>query len=162
MTTDHRHHPDPPPAGAAAMFRAFFEQGTQYAALLAPDGTVIEVNRQALAPWQLRREDVVGRPLWEGYWWRGAPAMVDRVRAGVAQAAAGQVFCCDLPYFGADGGPGFADVVIAPLLGDDGRVVCLSATGADATERRRVEERLRLLDEIGEATRIAADPKAIN
>ena len=160
MTTDHRHHPDAPSAGAA-MFRAFFEQSTQYAALLAPDGTVLEVNRQALAPWELRREDVVDRPLWEGCWWRGAPAMVDRVRAGVAQAAGGEVFRCDLPYFGADGSEGVADVAITPLRGDDGRVVCLSATGVDATERRRVEERLRLLDDIGEATRIAADPKAI-
>jgi PAS domain S-box-containing protein len=160
MTTDHRHHPDSPSAGAA-MFRAFFEQSTQYAALLAPDGTVLEVNRQALAPWQLRREDVVGRPLWEGFWWRGAPAMVDRVRAGVAQAAGGEVFRCELPYFGADGSEGFSDVAIAPLRGEDGRVACLSATGVDATERRRVEERLRLLDDIGEATRIAADPKAI-
>lgn len=37
----------------------------------------------------------------------------------------------------------------------------LIGTTLDITERRRVEERLRLLDEIGEATRIAADPKAI-
>ena len=143
------------------MFRAFFEQSTQYAALLALDGTVLEVNRQALAPWGYRREDVVGRPLWEGGWWRGAPALVGQVRTGVAQAAGGSVFRCDLPYFAADGERRHADVVIAPLEDGEGRVACLSATGADGTERRRVEERLRLLDEIGEATRIAADPKAI-
>ncbi|WP_229463903.1 ATP-binding protein [Massilia sp. 9I] len=59
------------------------------------------------------------------------------------------------------GGRGYADMTIAPLLDEAGRVACLSATGTDATERRRVEERLRLLDDIGEATRIAAEPKAI-
>lgn len=42
-----------------------------------------------------------------------------------------------------------------------GRALRLIGTTLDITERRRVEERLRLLDEIGEATRIAADPKAI-
>jgi len=150
-----------PAAQAAALFRAFFEQGTQYAALLGLDGAVLEVNRQALAPWGYRRDEVVGRPLWEGGWWRGAPDLVERLRAGVAQAAAGSVFRCDLPYFGADGAQGHADVVIAPLLDEHGRVACLSATGNDGTERRRVEERLRLLDDIGEATRIASDPKAI-
>ncbi|MCC2955494.1 response regulator [Massilia sp. IC2-477] len=144
-----------------AMLRAFFEQSTEYAALLTPGGTVVEVNRQALAPWAYLREEVVGRPLWEGGWWRGDPALVQQVRAGVAQAASGTVFRCGLPYFSADGSRRHADVVIAPLFGDDGRVECLSATGADGTERRRVEERLRLLDDIGEATRIAADPKAI-
>ena len=40
------HHPDRQ-AAAGAMFRAFFEQNTQYAARLEPDGTVLEVNRQA-------------------------------------------------------------------------------------------------------------------
>ena len=35
------------------------------------------------------------------------------------------------------------------------------ATGSDVTERRQVEERLRLLDAIGEATRVAHDPKTI-
>ncbi len=150
-----------PAAPAAAMFRAFFDQSTAYAALLAPDGRVLEVNRQALAPWGYRREDVVGRPLWEGGWWRSAPDLVAQVRLGVAQAAGGAVFRCGLPYFDADGASRHADVVITPLLDDAGRVSCLSATGTDATERRQVEERLRLLDEIGEATRIALEPTAI-
>ncbi|KFI07737.1 hypothetical protein [Massilia sp. BSC265] len=65
-------------------------------------GTALEANRQALAPCQLPREDVVGRPLWEGRWWRGAAAMVDTVRGGVAQAASGEVFRCDLAYLAAD------------------------------------------------------------
>ncbi|WP_313705992.1 ATP-binding protein [Massilia sp.] len=42
-----------------------------------------------------------------------------------------------------------------------GRALRLIGTTLDITERRRVEERLRLLDEIGEATRIAAEPAAI-
>ncbi len=157
MTDHHRHSTIDP----AAMFRAFFEQGAQYAALLAPDGAVLEVNRQALDPWAYRRQDVLGRPLWEGGWWRGAPELVEQVRAGVAQAARGSVFRCELAYFGADGELCHADVVIAPLFDGAGAVACLSATGVDATERRRVEERLRLLDDIGEATRIASDPAAI-
>ena len=42
-----------------------------------------------------------------------------------------------------------------------GQPLRLIGTTLDITERRRVEERLRLLDAIGEATRIASDPRAI-
>ncbi|MGN6703829.1 MAG: PAS domain S-box protein, partial [Burkholderiaceae bacterium] len=43
----------------------------------------------------------------------------------------------------------------------DGRPVRLSGIVADITKRKQAEERLRLLDRIGEATRAAADPSAI-
>ena len=43
----------------------------------------------------------------------------------------------------------------------EGRALRLIGTTLDITERRRAEERLRLLDEIGEATRVAVEPEAI-
>jgi len=44
---------------------------------------------------------------------------------------------------------------------DAGRVIYLAATGVDVTEREGVEARLRLLDAIGETTRVALAPEAI-
>ena len=44
---------------------------------------------------------------------------------------------------------------------DGGRPLRLIGTTLDVTERRQVEARLRLLDAIGEATRVADEPKAI-
>ncbi|NNG25821.1 hybrid sensor histidine kinase/response regulator [Telluria aromaticivorans] len=145
----------------AAMFRAFFDQGTHSAAILAPDGTVLDANRRALEPWNAEASDVAGRKFWDCMWWEGEPAAAGAVRAGAGQAAAGEVFRCHLPYHRPGQGGRFADVVISPLRAADGSIAMLSAIGADATERRRAAERLRLLDAIGEATRIAADPKAI-
>jgi signal transduction histidine kinase/CheY-like chemotaxis protein len=66
-----------------------------------------------------------------------------------------------LPYRALDGSERYAEVVVAPVIGADGRIGFLGASGVDVTERRRATQRLRLLDEIGEATRIALDPKAI-
>ncbi|MBQ5942616.1 ATP-binding protein [Massilia sp. AB1] len=148
-------------AEANALFRTFFEQGTHYAALMSLDGRVLEVNQVALDACGYRREDVLGRPFWECGWWNGSAALMDTVRASVASAAQGATVRHELPYFIADGSRRWTDVVFTPVTGSRGELLSVAATGADITERRQVEERLRLLDAIGEATRIAAEPKAI-
>jgi len=63
---------------------------------------------------------------------------------------------------GPAGGPLRWIVTRGQVIRDDGgRPLRLIGTTLDVTERRQVEARLRLLDAIGEATRVAAEPKAI-
>ena len=133
-------------------FRAVFDQSAHGAALLTPDGTVIEANRACLALAGRPRDEVVGRPLWEvGDWGRAADvaaalgADIGRCRDGgevvrrelaVAEAATGD-----------DGGRGGAtavlDLVLTPVRGDDGAVALLLAEAHDVTARRRAEGELR-------------------
>jgi len=148
-------------AEANAKFRTFFEQGTYFASLMALDGTLIESNHIALEGGGYRREDVIGRPFEDCPWWNRSPQVVEEVRDCVRLAARGEIVTRELPYFLADGEERYADMVMAPVLGANGTVLFIAATGNDITERRQVEERLRLLDAIGEATRVALDPKAI-
>jgi len=143
-----------------AKFRAFFEQGAYFAFLMAPDGALIETNHIVLEG-GYRREDVVGRPFEECPWWNRSPQLVAAVRECVGLAARGEIVMRELPYFLADGEERYTDLVMAPVLDNDGALLFIAATGNDITERRQVEERLRLLDTIGEATRVALDPKAI-
>src|SRR6185503_7334267 len=63
-------------AEANAKFRAFFEQGTNFAGVLSPDGTVVEVNRLSLDFCGFSREDVIGKPFWQCPWWSDSPALV--------------------------------------------------------------------------------------
>src|SRR5262249_18867355 len=49
-------------AAANAKFRAFFEQGTNFAGVLALDGTVVEANRLSLDAWGFTRDEVIGKP----------------------------------------------------------------------------------------------------
>lgn len=148
-------------AEANAKFQTFFDQGASYAALLAPDGAVLEVNRVSLASGGYRREDVVGRLFWECGWWSPSPALAAEVRAGVERAARGETVNAMLPYFVADGSQRFSQIAIAPVTAPDGALLSIAATGNDVTERHQIEARLRLLDSIGEATRVASDPKVI-
>jgi len=148
-------------AEANAKFRTFFEQGSQFSALMAPDGTLIEANHIALEGGRYRREDVIGQPFHACGWWSRSPQAIATVRDAIVRVARGDSVRCELPWFLADGEQRFTDMTMAPVTGDDGALLFIAATGGDITERRQVEERLRLLDAIGEATRVARDPKTI-
>src|SRR5262249_51382304 len=126
-------------ASASAKFRAFFDQGALFAAIVDVDGTVLEPNRLSWEGCGYTREQIVGKPFWDGPWWSPSAALVERVKAGSAEAAAGRVFRAELPYFVADGGERGADVIILPIKDETARVLFLAPPGTDITDRKRAE-----------------------
>ncbi|WEF35633.1 hybrid sensor histidine kinase/response regulator [Pseudoduganella chitinolytica] len=151
----------PPFAPTDAVYRTFFDQATHFAGLMTPDGMLVDVNRRSLEAGRRRREDVVGRYFWECGWWSPSPALADEVRACTRLAAGGATVRRELRYYRDDARECWTDIVFAPVTDTAGTVQYIAATGADITERRQVEARLRLLDAIGEATRVATDARAI-
>ncbi|MFC5479584.1 hybrid sensor histidine kinase/response regulator [Massilia suwonensis] len=146
---------------ADGSYRAFFDQATNFAAMLDLEGRILDMNRVSLELGGYARADVIGRPLWECRWWDHSADLVATARAAMLAASGGETVRRVLPYRALDGSERYAEVVVAPVRDEAGGILFLAATGVDVTERRRVTQRLRLLDEIGEATRIALDPKAI-
>ena len=126
-------------AAANAKFRAFFEQGALFAGIMDVDGTLLEPNRLSWEGCGYTREQIVGKPFWEGPWWTPSATLVERIKAASAQAAAGQTFRAEMPYFVADGSERVADVTILPIKDEAGRVLFLAPTGIDITDRKRAE-----------------------
>ncbi|HMJ85725.1 MAG TPA: PAS domain S-box protein, partial [Vicinamibacterales bacterium] len=124
---------------ANAKFHAFFEQGALFAGIMDVNGTLLEANRLSLEACGFTREQVIGKPFWEGPWWSPSQPLVDQIRAASSEAAAGQTFRAEMPYFVGDGSERIADVTIQPIRDESGRVLFLSPTGIDITDRRRVE-----------------------
>ncbi|MFM1988221.1 MAG: hypothetical protein RJA99_1178 [Pseudomonadota bacterium] len=115
-------------------------------AVLEPDGRLVEVNRAPLSAAGLRRSELIGRPIWEGPWWRDEPEAREAVRRAVAAAAAGRASRLDvaakLPEFGRLA----IDLQISPLRDETGRITLLIASGVDVTERERTAAALREAD----------------
>jgi PAS domain S-box-containing protein len=130
-------------AEANAKFRAFFEQGTNFAGVLALDGTVVEANRLCLDACGFVSEEVLGKPFWECGWWNRSPALMDMVRAASLQAAGGRLFRTESSYFIADGTERVVDLILAPVTDEVGHILFVAATGTDVTERRAMEDALR-------------------
>ena len=130
-------------AEANAKFRAFFDQGSYFAGLMALDGTLIEANHLSLEATGFARSDVVGRKFWECGWWSPAPELVRTVQEGTREAAAGRTFRCETPYFTADGRQRQVELIMAPVTDEAGRVLLIAPTGIDITDRQRAGAELR-------------------
>ena len=136
-------------AVANAKFQAFFEQGALFAGIMELDGTLLEANRLSWEACGFTKEQVIGKPFWDGPWWSPSAQLSEQIRAASAQASRGETFHAELPYFVGDGSERIADVTIQPIRDAAGRVLFLAPTGVDITDRRRVEaEREKLEDNL--------------
>ena len=125
-----------------ARLSTIFETSYQYQALLAADGTVLEVNSTALEGIKSSVVDVVNKPFWATPWFTDTPGMTEAVRAGVAHVAAGNDFrqevLVNLPI-----GQRTFDFSMRPVRDRSGTVVAIVPEAVDITARRQAEDTLR-------------------
>jgi PAS domain S-box-containing protein len=141
-------------------FRAIFDQSFEYMGLLSPEGIVLEVNQAALDAAGVAREDVLGKPFWEARWWEISEEARERLREGIARAAAGEFVRFEAQQRGAGDEILWVDFSLKPVRGDDGRVVQLIPEGRDITALKRAQRAetsmLRALATLGESAAVLA------
>ncbi|WP_437603111.1 PAS domain S-box protein [Sorangium sp. So ce590] len=125
-------------------FRAIFDETLQFVGLLSPEGIVLENNRTVLEFCGTTEAETIGRPFWELPGW--SLEHKARVRAAVAEAAAGRLVRDELDVIGASGRR-CIDFSIKPITDDRGRVVMLIPEGRDITQRKQTEQALRESEE---------------
>ena len=115
-----------------------------FAALLAPDGRVLDVSENALEAAGIAVEDVVGKPFWEGFWFSHDPGVQSRMREAAARARDGGTSRFD--YVARVQGDRFltVDFQMAPITNEAGKVTELIASGSDVTEREAAKARLEI------------------
>lgn len=135
-------------------FRAFFDQGSYFAAVLSIDGVVLDANRFCLDACGYRHQDVVGKPFADCGWWNRSPDLMAMVQEAIRAAQAGDRVRRATPYFLADGRQRLAELLLTPVRDDLGRVHFIAATGEDITERLALDAEVRQL-----ARRLAASDR---
>ncbi|MDB5058329.1 MAG: hypothetical protein JWO59_1801, partial [Chloroflexi bacterium] len=133
-------------------FRAIFDQSFQFLGLMSLDGTLLEANQTALHLFGLSLADVVGRPLWETYWWSRVDGdnAQERLKAAIAEAAQGKFVRYEVDFLNPDDSVLTLDFSIKPILDDGGQVVQLVPEGRDITASKtlaRAHDELALLHE---------------
>lgn len=128
-----------------ARLRRVVDNVSIFIGLLTPDGLLKEVNATALARGGVAREEVIGRPFWQGAWWSHSRAAQDQLRSAVKWAASGESVRYDADVRVSDGSHIIVDFQLVPCFGADGAVVELVSSAMDITKRRDAEARKDML-----------------
>jgi PAS domain S-box-containing protein len=128
---------------SAAQLRRIIDNMAAFVAMLAPDGTLLEVGAPALRVSGLRREDVIGRRFWECGWWTHDPQLQKCVEEWVREAAGGAVARHDVVIRTSNDGRLATDVMLVPVFDEEERVTHVITSGVDISARKRIEDALR-------------------
>ena len=121
-----------------------------FVALLSPEGILLEGNRAGFEAGGVAREDAIGKPFWDTYWWSHSPEVQQQLRDAVARAAQGESSRYDVELRVSGDELITIDFQIAPLIAD-GEVVALVPSGLDITERIADRNRLEALAHLSRA-----------
>lgn len=127
-----------------------------FVGLFSLDGTLIDANRAAVEAFGLKRHDMIGRKIWDTYYWSHSPEVQASVRDAVARAAKGEVVRGDYVVRVAEGEYLTVDAIHGPLRDREGRVVEVIGSAVDVTERVRAEHASQQVrEQLEQAQRIA-------
>lgn len=113
--------------------------------LLDPDGRLKECNRVALERGGLDRSDVVGKMVWDTYWWSHDPALALHLRETIARVREGETVVKDAEVRIAGDKRINMLCMFSPVHSETGEIVEIVGSGVDITERKKAEEHVRLL-----------------
>jgi PAS domain S-box-containing protein len=116
---------------------AMYERGGIYLGRLTPEGILADANRTCIEGLGFVRADNIGKPFWEGGFWRISPEVEEWVHKKVEQALAGQPFRGVSSYVTGYGEERVIDITMTPIKDDADRVVSIFVAGLDITERAR-------------------------
>ncbi|MGZ5244689.1 MAG: PAS domain-containing protein, partial [Bacteroidia bacterium] len=110
-----------------ALFKAIFDNTYHLTALLAPDGTLLQVNKTALSFSGISLEDVQGKPIWEAPWWNVPDYQPLRLKAGIRSASANNFIRYETQVRGGDGNIYYLDFSLKSIADSGNNVLYLIA-----------------------------------
>jgi PAS domain S-box-containing protein len=131
---------------SAELARGVMDALYVFVAVLARDGTLLQVNAAPLKRSGVKLDEVRGKPLWDSLWWNYSSDLQQQLRAACGQAAQGVAARFDAVVRMADERRIAIDFQVAPLRDEAGAVSYLVASASDITERKQAEAALREQD----------------
>jgi PAS domain S-box-containing protein len=119
-------------------------------AKVAPDGTILLINRIAQQASGLPLESLINTSFLEGGWWTYDPQVVARVHDAFSQACSGKTVSYEERVL-AFGKVMTINFSLVPIIGPDGQVAYVVAEGGDITRRVEAEEALKTANQELEA-----------
>jgi PAS domain S-box-containing protein len=132
-------------ASSEAHLRRVLDNLFAFVGITDLQGNLVEANRAPVEGAGLTFEEVLGRPLWDGYWWSHDEAVRERIRNSVTSARNGDTVRFDVEIRWRHDTRMTLDYQIAPLRNEAGDIVLLVPSGVDVTARKEAEAQRQLL-----------------
>ncbi|QEG24246.1 PAS domain S-box protein [Mariniblastus fucicola] len=126
-----------------AGLRRVIDNMLNFVGVLDPSGIMLEVNQTALNAGGLSREDVIGKPFWDCYWWSYSSRVAARLKKAVAKATGGETVRYDETVRMKNDQPMDIDFMMIPVRNDQGSITHLIPSGVDISDRKRAERKAR-------------------
>ncbi len=110
-----------------------------FVGVLDIDGTLHDANQTTLLAGGLTRDEVVGKPFWECYWWSHDELASAKLQAAIEEAKQGNVVRYDAEVRMAGDSRMVIDFMLVPVTDADGMVTHLIPSGTDISERKAAE-----------------------
>ncbi|WP_170937355.1 MULTISPECIES: CheR family methyltransferase [Rhodomicrobium] len=131
--------------GSEARLRRLLDNLFAFVGVLSLDGVLLEANAAPVDIAGIKREDVIGKPYWDTYWWNFSEESRERLKGSFQRALAGETVRYDVEIRIADERIIIIDFQLAPLRNETGEIVEIIPSGIDITERIQVERQRELL-----------------
>ncbi|MCM8558334.1 hybrid sensor histidine kinase/response regulator [Sphingomicrobium sediminis] len=129
-------------ASSEARFRAVFDS-LDMVGLVALDGTIIEINRNALDKMGATQADVAGRDVCDVPFVRDIPESRETLSRLIQEAAGGREVMDEVEVDRPGVGRGYHQLQLKPVRSDDGEISHLIIEASDISELKQAQDQLR-------------------
>ncbi len=127
-------------------FRGIFNGTAQFIGLLDLDGRLLEANETALVFGGLKPNDVIGKFVWETYWWTISRKTQTDLQVAIQKAAKGEQIRYNVAVYGANKRIEIIDFSLNPVFNEKQEVILIIPEGRIITEQLRVQRELKERD----------------
>ncbi|HUR39923.1 MAG TPA: EAL domain-containing protein [Verrucomicrobiae bacterium] len=124
---------------AGDRMRAVIDSMMSFVGVLSLDGILLEINRAPLEAARLKREDIIGKPFAQSFYFAHSAKAQAQVDAALKRAASGESVREDVSVQVAGGHLRVFDGVFSSLRNAQGAIVQLVVSAVDVTARKRIE-----------------------
>jgi PAS domain S-box-containing protein len=125
-------------------YKAIFNSSFTFMGFLDINGKLLEVNRASLKIADINEKDVIGKLLWDCYWWEISNAAKNRLKQNLKRALNGEVVFYEEVLYGLNKIPMTILLSLKPLFDEKEKVSSVLAEGSNIQDVADVRKRFKL------------------
>ncbi|MDB2657343.1 PAS domain-containing protein [Crocinitomicaceae bacterium] len=130
---------------------SIFNKSLSFVGLLAPDGTILEVNEPALQFAGITKEQVIGLKYWDAPWWALSSQARLNLRSAIQEASSGKSIRYDAEIVGDNDERIIIDFSLQPVRDENSEIIYIIPEGRNITEKVTLQKEIEANNQLHKA-----------